>query len=156
MLVKLSVALKGRSVFGIPKSLYFPKPPKAVRYIYIIAAVAFIGILLLTFQDYEEKLNSAWLNYDEAVNESRKTGKMLFIFISSPTCPICRDFREFLSQDEMIARISEKYLPVYIKDPAYSPVPVTSFPTFCIGYPENYDCFHSPSKDMLLKRLGVT
>jgi thioredoxin-related protein len=126
-----------------------------VRYSYFIILVAIIGILVLTVYNYGEENNSAWLSYEEAVNESEKTGKMLFIFISSPICPVCMEFRELLSKEGMMEKISEKYLPVYIKDPANSPVPVTSFPTFCIGHPGSYDCFHSSSGEMLLKRLGV-
>ncbi|MDK2795443.1 MAG: hypothetical protein PWQ22_1348 [Archaeoglobaceae archaeon] len=127
-----------------------------MRYSYFIVLVALIGIFVLAFQNYGEEMNSAWMSYEEAVNESNKTGKMLFIFISSPTCPICKEFREFFSKEGVMDKISTKYLPVYIKDPAYSPVPVNSFPTFCIGYPENLNCFQSYSEEMLLKKIGVS
>lgn len=127
-----------------------------MRYSYFIVLVALIGIFVLAFQNYGEEMNSAWMSYEEAVNESNKTGKMLFIFISSPTCPICKEFREFFSKEGVMDKISAKYLPVYIKDPAYSPVPVNSFPTFCIGYPENLNCFQSYSEEMLLKKIGVS
>lgn len=127
-----------------------------MRYSYFIVLVALIGIFVLAFQNYGEEMNSAWMSYEEAVNESNKTGKMLFIFISSPTCPICKEFREFFSKEGVMDKISTKYLPVYIKDPAYSPVPVNSFPTFCIGYTENLNCFQSYSEEMLLKKIGVS
>lgn len=132
----------------------FSKATVFVRSIYFLILIAVLGILVLAFQDSGE-YDSKWLTYEEALNESNKTGKMLFIFISSPNCPTCAKFREFFSEEGVMDKISDKFLPVYIKDPAYSPVPVMAFPTFCIGYPGNFDCFYSSSGDLLLKRIGV-
>ncbi|MCS7144795.1 MAG: thioredoxin family protein [Archaeoglobaceae archaeon] len=124
--------------------------------VYLLLMVAGIGILVIIFHNPAEEINSGWLSYDEAVNESKRTGKMLFIFISSPTCPTCAKFRDFFSNEEVMSKINGKFLPVYIKEPSYSPVPVSAFPTFCTGYPENLDCFYTSSGDLLLKRLGVS
>lgn len=127
-----------------------------MRTIYFLFVVLGIGILVLTLQNPAENMNSDWLSYEDAVKKSNETGKMLFVFISSPTCPTCAKFREFFSQEGVMDKISSKFLPVYIKDPAYSPVPVTAFPTFCVGYPNGFDCFYASSGDNLLKRLGVS
>ncbi|MEM3139470.1 MAG: thioredoxin family protein [Archaeoglobaceae archaeon] len=127
-----------------------------MRYVYFLLLVAGLGILVLALQNSAEDMNSAWLSYEDAVKKSNETGKMLFIFISSPTCPTCAKFREFFSQEGVMDKISSNFLPVYIKDPAYSPVPVTAFPTFCVGYPNDLDCFYSSSGENLLKRLGVS
>ncbi|MCX8172775.1 MAG: thioredoxin family protein [Archaeoglobaceae archaeon] len=124
--------------------------------LYILLLVAGIGILILTLQNHSMEMNSAWLSYEEAVKKSNDTGKMLFVFISSPICPTCREFREFLSREDITKKISEKFLPVYIKDPTNSPVPVISFPTFCIGYPTSLECFYSTSGKSLLEKLGVS
>lgn len=125
-----------------------------MRYAYFLLIIAGIGILVLLLQNQTEEENPLWLSYEEALNESNKTGKMLFVFISSPTCPICKEFKNFFNEDGVLERIAEKYVPVHIKDPANSPILVTSFPTFCIGYPGNLECFYAP-KESLLKRLGV-
>lgn len=127
-----------------------------MRYSHFIVLVALIGIIVLAFHKSDEEMNSAWMDYGEAVKESNKTGKMLFIFISSPTCPICKEFRDFFSKEDVMDKISAKYIPVYVKDPAYSPVVVNTFPTFCVGYPDNLDCFYASSGKKLLERLGVS
>ncbi|MCQ4152846.1 MAG: thioredoxin family protein [Archaeoglobi archaeon] len=126
-----------------------------MRYLYLMLLVAVIGIIVLLYQSNSEEMSSSWMSYGDAVNESKKTGKMLFIFISSPTCPVCKEFRDFFSKEGVMDKISAKYLPVYVKDPAYSPVPVNTFPTFCVGYPDNLKCFYASSGEMLLKKLEV-
>lgn len=126
-----------------------------MRKLYGLIIVAVIGIAVLMLHNPAEDVNSGWLNYWDAVSKSNETGKKLFIFISSPTCPVCKEFKDSLSKEEVMRKISEKFLPVYIKDPKNSPVPVISFPTFCIGYVGELKCFYSSSVSSLLKELGV-
>lgn len=123
-----------------------------MRYRYIIALIIVFAIVAVLLNSKTEM--EGWLSYEKGVEESKKTGKELFIFISSPTCPTCKEFRKFLTENKTAFDfISSKFIPVYIPDPLSAPVFVESVPKFCIGYEANLKCFHASSGENLIKIL---
>ncbi|MDW7990390.1 MAG: thioredoxin family protein [Archaeoglobaceae archaeon] len=119
-----------------------------MRNLYIIILLIFVASVILIFISEDEM--SGWSSYEVALEESRKSGKEMFIFISSPFCPICKDFKDFLKTREFYEFISSKYVPVYIPNPSKSPFFVDSVPKFCIGYENNLSCFHTSSREKLV------
>lgn len=123
-----------------------------MRYRYLIA-------LVVAFAAFAVFLNSkaemeGWKSYEEGLKESEKTGKELFIFISSPTCPICKDFKEFFTKNRTAFDfVSSNFIPVYVPNPSDSPVFVESVPKFCVGYANNLKCFHATSGEELIEIL---
>ncbi|MEM2060537.1 MAG: hypothetical protein QW089_07420, partial [Archaeoglobaceae archaeon] len=68
-----------------------------MRYRYLIAIVVVFALLAAFLNSRSEM--EGWLSYEKGLEESKRTGKELFIFISSPTCPICKDFRRFFTEN---------------------------------------------------------
>lgn len=123
-----------------------------MRYHYlivIILAFAVVAVLLNSRGEME-----GWLNYEKGVEESKKTGKEMFIFISSPTCSACREFRKFFSENRTaLELISSRFVPVYVPEPLSAPVFVESVPKFCIGREGDLRCFYAVSSEELVGML---
>ncbi|MEM1578546.1 MAG: thioredoxin family protein [Archaeoglobaceae archaeon] len=121
-----------------------------MRYLYVLLLIFGIALLLIFSQSDE----LSWVSYDKAVEESKNSGKKIFLFISSPTCPKCAEFKDFfLKNKEAYKWISTNFIPVHIPDPARAPVSVEIVPRFCIGYPGNFSCFYATSGKELLTIL---
>ncbi len=123
-------------------------------------AIAALGLVLLAYsmQTKKAELGSEWMDYQSAVSMSEKTGKKIFLFIFSPTCPKCRYFEsEVFSKKDVMERISEKYVPSYVDaSKEVPPVSVVFVPTFCTGYPGKLTCFQASGESDLLEKLGLS
>lgn len=118
-----------------------------MRYKYVLLLILGIALLIIFFQTDE----LSWESYEKAVEESKISGKKIFLFISSPTCPKCAELKEFfLKNKEAYNWISANFIPVHISDPARAPVSVQFVPRFCVGYPGNFSCFYANSGEELL------
>ncbi|MEM0503734.1 MAG: thioredoxin family protein [Archaeoglobaceae archaeon] len=123
-----------------------------MRYRYLIAIVVAFALLAAFLNSRSEM--EGWLSYEKGLEESKRTGKELFIFISSPTCPVCKDFRRFFTENRTAFEfISSRFVPVYIPDPLNAPVFVESVPKFCVGYENDLRCFYATSGDKLIEIL---
>lgn len=121
-------------------------------YRYLIAMVVAFAIIAVFLNSRSEM--EGWMSYEKGLKESKRTEKELFIFISSPTCPLCKEFRKFFTENRTAFEfISSKFVPVYIPDPLSAPVFVESVPKFCIGYEKNFRCFHATSGEELIEIL---
>lgn len=119
---------------------------------YLVAIIVAFAILAVFLNSKDEM--EGWMSYEKGLEESKKTGKELFIFISSPTCPICKEFKEFFTKNRTAFElVSSKFVPVYISNPSDSPIFVESVPKFCIGYEKNLRCFHATSGLELMEVL---
>lgn len=123
-----------------------------MRYTYavlLIIAFALIAAFLMSEGEME-----GWYSFEKGLEESKKTGKEIFLFISSPYCPKCMEFKRFFKEKkEAYEFISSRYVPVYISDPSKSPVFVESVPKFCTGYEGNFSCFSASSGEKLMEML---
>lgn len=123
-----------------------------MQYRYLIAVVIVFAVVVAFLSSKGEM--EGWMSYEKGVEESKKTGKELFIFISSPTCPLCKDFRKFFTENRTAFEfISSRFVPVYIPNPMNAPVLVESVPKFCVGYEKNLRCFYATSGEELIEIL---
>jgi len=123
-----------------------------MRYAYALLLIISIALIAALFMSRGEM--DGWYSYEKGLEESKKSKKEIFLFISSPSCPKCREFREFFTKNrEAYELISSKYVPVYIPDASKSPVFVESVPKFCIGYEGNFSCFYASSGESLIERV---
>lgn len=123
-----------------------------MRYLYLLLLVFTFAAVVIFFMSENEL--AGWVSYEKGVEESKRTGKEMFIFISSPYCPKCREFREFFGKNkDAYEVIASKYIPVYIPNPSASPIFVESVPRFYIGYERNLSCFYVNSGERLIEIL---
>ncbi|MFN3384384.1 MAG: thioredoxin family protein [Archaeoglobaceae archaeon] len=124
-----------------------------MQYRYLIAIIVVFAIIAVFLNSRSEM--EGWLSYEKGLEESKRTGKELFIFISSPICPTCKEFKKFFTENRTAYNfISSKFIPVYIPDPLSAPVFVESVPKFCVGYENNLRCFYATSGEKLIEILS--
>lgn len=132
------------------------------RHVYLTLIV--LGIVLIVFfsNTSNNKVSSSfnennWYSYEEGLEIAKKESKPMFIFISSPTCPLCRKMKEDVFSDpEVIDYIKSNFVPVYVDiSREKPPFNVFSYPTFIIF--ENNSVVDSwtgyASKKLFLKKL---
>ena len=69
-----------------------------MRIAYAIAAVLGLALIVLSLTHQHAGFDeSRWYSFKDGEEVSRQTGKMMFIFIASPTCPKCVEFKRFLA-----------------------------------------------------------
>ncbi|MEM4702226.1 MAG: thioredoxin family protein [Archaeoglobaceae archaeon] len=123
-----------------------------MRYLYILLLVFSFAAIMIFFTSENELFG--WVSYEKGVEESKKTGKEMLIFISAPYCPKCREFKDFFRKNkEFYDEIASRYILVYIPNPSASPIFVESVPKFCIGYEGNLSCFYVNSVEKLIEIL---
>jgi len=122
----------------------------------MIIAVAAIAILAVTFFS-ESSRPEGWFSFEDGKKLSEEQGKEMFVFIGTPTCPVCREFKEFFSTNKTAMElIRAQYIPVYVDASREKPpVRVTFVPLFCKGFYENLSCFSSSDPKELMRKIGV-
>ncbi len=122
------------------------------------AVIALLGIALIFYSVqmvHQPTFNmSKWYSFKEGENLSLKEKKKMFVFIASPTCPKCADFKKFFSNPQVMDYISKHFIPVYVDVSRERPINVYVVPTFCVGYPGNLTCFLASSGSQLMRILS--
>jgi len=74
----------------------------------------FILTLIFVSSLYTHELN--WLHdYNKALETAKKENKDVYLFIGADVCRFCDRFKEMtLSKKEVIDKINEEYVPVYL------------------------------------------
>ncbi len=125
-----------------------------MRYV-VVAFIALAMIALVVFSTRSPFDESKWYGFEEGVRISDNSGKPMFVFISSKTCPICSEFKKYFSKPGVMEEIEKGYVPVFVEYPRDKlPVSVSSFPTFCVGFAGNLSCFHVSHPAQLAARMG--
>ncbi len=120
------------------------------------AALAIIGILLIAYSLTSQNTGfdeSKWYSWQQGVEISQKEGKKMFVFLASPTCPKCAEFKEFFASSDVMSFISSNFVPVYVDVTKERPISVSFVPTFCVGFPGNISCFSASSGSELMSIL---
>lgn len=124
----------------------------------LIGVIVFALVALAIFGNYSEFDRSRWKSYEEGLRLAEQSGKEVFIFVSSKTCPTCSEFKRYFTNGVM-KKIEENYVPIFLeypKDPLdVLPKKVTSFPTFCVGHIGNISCRGVSSVQELMNMLNL-
>ncbi len=121
---------------------------------YVLIAVVGIALIALTLFSQSESLKG-WYSYEEGKKLSEEQGMEMLVFIGTPTCSICKKFKEFFTNNETAMEfIRENYIPVYVDATKEKPpVRVTFVPVFCTGFDGNLSCFSTSSPEELMQAL---
>ncbi|MDI9645804.1 MAG: thioredoxin family protein [Archaeoglobales archaeon] len=124
----------------------------------LVGVIVFALVALAVFGNYSDFDRSRWKSYEEGLILAEQSGKEVFIFVSSKTCPTCSEFKRYFT-NEVMRKLEERYVPVFLEYPKDSldmlPKKVTSFPTFCVGHVGNISCREISSIRELMDMLEV-
>ena len=127
-----------------------------MRYV-IIAFIALSLMALVIFSSHSGFDESRWYDFEEGAKVAESSGKPMFVFIASKTCPVCSEFKGFFSKPGVMEEIERSYVPVLVEWPRDElPVRVVAFPTFCVGFATNLSCFQVESPEELAAKMGWT
>ncbi len=125
-----------------------------MRIVYLAIAVGIVLLALSLMQNNPSFNESKWYSFKKGEEVARESGKKMFVFIASPTCPKCIEFKHFFENESVMKYISENFVPVYVDVTRERPIQVFVVPTFCVGFPDNLTCFTASSGSELMNMLA--
>lgn len=125
-----------------------------MRAAYVVLAVVGLALIALSVLSERDLALEGWYSFEEGKKISEKEEKMMFVFVGTDTCGICREFKEFFTTNQTAMEfIKQKFVPVYVDAEKERPVNIFAVPTFCVGFTEDLSCFSATSPEDLMKTL---
>jgi len=78
---------------------------------YYVVIILILTFFLLACKGSKSSVEIEWINYEEAINEGKRSGKPVFIFFVSRYCPMCEQLEhEVLRSPEVIKILKDQFV----------------------------------------------